>query len=416
MPHRHQIRSVACAWISSLLFVATLSTVSGQSSDTPFPIREPPVDYFGSATRNRVAELQTEIAAGKKALRFEPGQGYLRSLLDALAVPVESQTLVFSKTSVNLRLISPKTPRAIYFNDDVYIGWTPGAPAPEITAIDPAKGAMFYTLPQSADGPPKLVREESCLLCHMATNSLQVPGQLVRSFLTDNVGNPTHGYSRVTHDTPFEKRWGGWYVTGKYEQLSHLGNLTTEADRESHKADPSQSVALATLKGRFDTSRYPSPHSDVVALMLLDHQAHLHNLLARVTYEEKFQRKPNSEEELLRYLLFADAAPLGGPVDGTSGFAATFEKQGLRDKQGRSLRQLDLQTRLPKYRCSYLIYSPAFDELPAAVKSRLYHRLWEVLTDRDTSKTFSAIPADERRAILEILRETKRDLPAEWKS
>ena len=372
------------------------------------------MDYFGVATRNRVAELQTEIVAGKKELRFEKGQGYLRSLLDALGVSVESQTLVFSKTSVNLRLISPKTPRAIYFNDDVYIGWTPGAPALEITAIDPVKGAIFYILPQSADGPPKLVREESCLLCHMATNSLQVPGQIVRSFLTDNVGNPTHGYSRVTHDTPFEKRWGGWYVTGKYEQLSHLGNLTTEAERENHKADPSQSTALPTLRGRFDTSRYPSPHSDVVALMLLDHQAHLHNLLARVTYEEKFKRKLNSEEELLRYLLFADAAPLAGPVAGTSGFAAWFEMQGPRDKQGRSLRQLDLHTRLPKYRCSYLIDSPAFDELPPVVKSRLYRRLSEILTGRDTSAVFAAIPADECRAIREILRETKRDLPADW--
>lgn len=386
-----------------------------QDGDAPFPLRESPVDYFGKETRDRIARLHSDIDAGRVTLKHDERQGWLRSILDALGVPIESQTLVFSKTSVNQRIISPKSPRAIYFNDEVYIGWTPGAPALEITAVDPAKGAMFYTLLQSVNVPPKFEREESCLLCHASVNSLQVPGQLLRSVLTDNVGQPSHGYAKVSHDTQFEHRWGGWYVTGKYENLSHIGNLTTVELREEHKSDPSRSHPLADLRDRFNTAKYLSPHSDVVALMVLDHQTHLHNLLARVTYEEKFQRKPNSEEQLLRYMLFAEAAPLPGLVEGTAGYSAWFEKQGPRDSQGRSLRQFDLNTRLFRYRCSYLIYSAAFEELPAAVKNRLYHRLWEVLTGQDTSPVFAAIPRNERRAILEILRDTKRDLPTEWR-
>src|SRR5262249_45899929 len=153
-----------------------------------------------------------------------------QSLLDALEVPVASQMLVFAKNSVNARLISPANPRALYFNDEVSVGWVPGAPAIEVAAVDPHKGAIFYTLKQDSTKATVLAREESCLLCHASSHALDIPGPLVRSFLTDSQGNPTRGYSRVSHDTPFPQRWGGWYVSGDTGSLPHLGNLVAESD------------------------------------------------------------------------------------------------------------------------------------------------------------------------------------------
>ena len=328
--------------------------------------------------------------------------------------------LVFAKNSVNARIISPENPRALYFNDNVYVGFVPGAPFLEISAVDSRKGGVFYTLSQKAGHSPQpgaanLSREESCLLCHASGNSLNVPGHLARSFVTDVQGNPVRGYSKINHDTPYRNRWGGWYVTGDFGSLAHLGNLSTAADlleHDRHREGPGRTVNLAR---RIDPSKYLSDHSDVVALLVHDHQTHMHNLLTRANYEEQFRKPDSSIEGLVRFLLFADEPALENPVLGGSPYESWFVKQAKQDKQGRSLRQFDLETRLFKYRCSYLIYSPAFDNLPAPVKSRVYRRLLEILSASDPPGPFDRLPRPERTAILEILRDTKPDLPADWK-
>lgn len=381
----------------------------------PFPYRQKPVDYFAADLADPVAKLSEKFASGDTRLEFEKGSGWLHSLLKALDVPVESQMLVFAKNSVNARIISPDNPRALYFNDSIYIGFVPGAPFLEISGVDPRKGAIFYSLAQKSDEPPKLVREESCLLCHASANSLTVPGHLVRSFVTDINGNPVRGHSKINHETPLARRWGGFYVTGDFGAQQHLGNLSTAADLleyDRHRDGPGRPVNLAK---RIDVSKYPAAHSDVVAMLVHDHQTHLHNLITRVNYEHQFQREMNSEEELIRYVLFIDEAPLENPILGSSAYEAWFEKQGPCDQKGRSLRQFDLETRLFKYRCSYLIYSEAFDGLPKAVKERLYRRLWDVLIPAGPPAPFDRIPRPERMAIVEILRETKKDLPEFWK-
>ncbi len=380
-----------------------------------FPYRQPPVDYFGDDLADPVSKLRDQIETGNQRLEFEAGTGYLRSLLKALDIPLDSQMLVFAKNSVNARIISAENPRALYFNDSVYVGFVPGAPFLEISSVDPQKGAIFYTLAQLADEPPKLAREESCLLCHASNNSLNVPGHLVRSFITDAQGNPTRGFSRINQATPIAQRWGGWYVTGDLSNQPHLGNLSTAADLleyERHRDGPGRSV---NLKKRLDMSKYMAGHSDVTALLVHDHQTYLHNLLLRVGYEHHYQRPASSEEDLVCSLLSANEAPLEQPVLGSSGFEAWFVKQGPRDRQGRSLRQFDLETRLFKYRGSYLLYSAAFDCLPDAIKERLYRRLWSVLSAPHPPAPFDKLPPDERTAIIEILRDTKPDLPAYWK-
>jgi hypothetical protein len=390
-----------------------------------FPYRQPPVDYFGDDLSDPVSRLREKIEKGESRLEFETGTGYLRSLLAALDVPVSSQMLVFAKNSVNARIISPENPRALYFNDSVYVGFVPGAPYLEISGVDPQKGAVFYTLSQKTGetlqpASPKapamnLTREESCLLCHASGNSLNVPGHLVRSFVTDPQGNPGRGYSKINHDTAYANRWGGWYVTGDFDNLPHLGNLSTAADlleHDRHRDGPGRTVSLSK---RIDTPKYLSAHSDIVALLVHDHQTHAQNLLTRVNYEHQYQKPDSSVEGLVRCLLFADEPALENPVLGGTSYESWFAKQGPQDKQGRSLRQFDLETRLFKYRCSYLIYSAAFDNLPAAVKSRVFRRVWEILMAADPPPPFDKLPRSERTSILEILRETKLGLPDYWK-
>src|SRR5205823_12956161 len=112
------------------------------------------------------------------------------------------------------------------------------------------------------------------------------------------------------------------------------------------------------------------------------------------------------------YLLFLDEAPLTDRVRGSSAFAQRFAAAGPRDAKGRSLRELDLTRRLMKYLCSYLIYSDAFDALPASAKDPIYRRMWEVLSGEDSGARYrTALSLADRQAIVEILRDTKQDLP-----
>lgn len=412
---------MACVrwWLALMMAGCAYQCVRAEGADQPQPILltdrlpfgQPPIDYFASPADDPVASLRRRLEAGETPLRFEPHSGYLRPLLKELQVPVESQLLVFSKTSVNQKLISPRQPRAVYFNDDVSVAWMPGAASLEISAIDPRKGAVFYTLLQTDDEPPRLQRQESCLACHAGASTLQVPGLLVRSFLTDATGEPLTGYSRVTHATELAKRWGGWYVTGQHGTQPHLGNLTSELDAQRRKSDPAYRTNLERLTDECDLTPYLTDRSDIVAHLVFDHQTHLQNLITRVNYECRLNRRSDAEDQLLRYLLCVDEAALAEPISGNSGYREWYERQGPFDSQGRSLRQLDLRTRLFKYRLSPLIYSRAWEGLPEAVRMRLETRLWEILSGDDDAEEFRVIPADERRAVLEMLRDTKPNLP-----
>lgn len=372
------------------------------------PYGRQPVDYLGHDTSDAAARLNRKLESAEIELPFREKNGYLRAVLKALEVPVESQLLVFSKTAVNQQLVSPENPRAIYFNDEVTIGWVPGAVSLEVTAVDPLKGPLFYTLKQSAHKPPRFVREARCLACHAGTTTIEVPGLIVRSFLTDASGKPIVGYSRTTHDSPLAKRWGGWYVTGTHGGQTHPGNIFGEQAIEQQRTDPDRKGNVTDLTPYIDVEQYESPHSDVVAHLVLDHQAHGLNLLTRAGYEARLNRRSDVEERLVRYLLFLDEPPLTDEIAGTSGFARWFAAQGPFDSKGRSLRQFDLQTRLFKHRLSYLIYSPLFDSLPSKVKARIYRRLWDVLSASDRSSA-------ERAAIIDIIRATKTDLPEFWR-
>ena len=367
--------------------------------------------------------MSEALRSGGATLRFEPGAGYLKALLAALEIPIESQVLVFSETSAEAERIKPDNPRALYFDDTVSVGWVRGGQTLEIAATDREQGVHFYTLDQRRAERPQFAKGQRCLECHQTLDTLGVPGLLVFS----QFSMPQDKYSYATgsvmdHRSPFNERWGGWYVTG-HSAERHIGNVKNLTGLQAMEGKRARE--LETVEGEFDAKGYLTPHSDIVALMVLEHQTHMTNLLTRIGWEARLlmsgQASPappktsglslgESAAEVVDYLLFLDEAPLSGKVRGSSRFAERFSSSGPRDRSGRSLRDFDLERRMMKYRCSYLIYSPAFDALPAPARDAIYERMWRVLSAQ--AEPPSKLALADRRAVVEILQQTKKGLPS----
>jgi hypothetical protein len=406
------------------------------------PFRDEPINYLSDRVSDPVAKLQQRIDQGQVALDFDPKHGYLESVLRFLKVPVSSQTLVFSKTSFQYKKISPSSPRALYFNDNVYVGWVQNGHSLEIASFDPDQGAIFYLLDQQPSDQPAFVRATlDCTQCHVASGTRGVPGVLLRSIFARPSGTQAiETDSFITgHETPLKDRFGGWYVTGKHGQQLHMGNVFVEDTAHPEQLDRRAGANMTDLSQRFPSATYLTPHSDIVAHLVLAHQTQMHNLITVVNYKTRLALhadravtksggRPDRSipettrgkiegpaEELLSYLLFADEAPLESQIEGTSGFSQEFAAIGPRDRAGRSLRDFELKRRIFKFPCSYLIYSEAFDALPAPAKEYIYKRLLEVLSGRDQSARYNRLTPGERRDILEILLATKPGLPDGWK-
>ena len=388
----------------------------------PVPYGLQPVEYGTGALTDPVTLLNEQLIQQKRELKFDTEWGYLRDVLKQLQLPESSQLMVYSKTALNPRIINPDNPRVIYFNDDVYLGWVPGARSMELASIDPLRGTIFYELDLKASPNPRFVRSDRCLACHAGASSSRVPGLLVRSFLTDDHGRPISGYSQISHDKPLEKRWGGWYVTGTHGDMLHLGNVFGRETIEESRTNPGLRANLTHVDQFFDTTKYLSPHSDLVAHLILDHQVHAHNLITRVGMEDQLGLESDARQRLVRYLLFLDEAPLTAPVKGTSGYQDWFARQGKRDSQGRSLKDFDLKTRLFQYRLSYLIYTDGFQKMPAGARLRILKDIYEFLNaDNSTLRADWDVdpqnfPIAERQAILQIVAETLDKLPEFWKT
>ena len=395
-----------------------------QGSAHMMPFDEDAIAYGKTPATGAVARLQERINKGEVNLVFDERYGYLTSVLEALKIPRSSQMLVFSKTSFQRDRISPHSPRSLFFNDEVYVGFIPGAPLLELSTSDPKLGGVFYTLDQVTNARPRFVRQDQCLECHASAKTMGVPGQLVRSFATDDDGivDLASGISLVDHRTPLADRWGGWYVTGEHGNQTHRGNLIGKAAFALQEKTPNYRGNLSDLGLFFDVHRYAAPSSDIVALMVLEHQTHMENFLTRLHYETTLALQTyghikylkNVSESFLKYMLFTEEASLTSEVKGSSSFTQDFAARGPRDRKGRSLRDFDLRTRLFKFPCSYLIYSEAFNQLPGEMREQIYKRLWEILNGQDAKKEYASLTPETRRAIIEILRETKPGLPAYW--
>ena len=366
----------------------------------------PAIDYTSAPTSDAVAELNRRLVDGSATLTFDGASGYLRSVLAALDVPVESQIAVFAKDSAQQARINMHNPRTLFFNDTVSVGWVRGGFI-ELVAQDPRQGMIFYVLDQAPGGRPRFARRDDCLTCHHSYSTAGVPGVLVRSA----------GEFAVNHTLPIDRRWGGWYVTGRQVPAQHRGNV--DFDR-LFEAPVTRAPNWPSFSAQFDTSGYLSSYSDVAALMVFEHQMHLMNLLTRIGWEARVQQPTmplaDAAREVVDYMLFVDEAPLEDTIAGSSGFVERFEAMGPRDKMGRSLRQVDLRTRLMRHPCSYMVYAPVFDALPGRAKEAIYQRLWQVLSGTLRDAAYKNLSRTDRQAIVEILRDTKPDLPAYFRS
>lgn len=417
---------------AGLALAGSLWALQGHDDNPDFPAIPPDHDaiqYFGPAA-DPVARLEKRLEKGEVKLEYQPRLGYLQSVLKNLGVNADSQLLVFSKTSSQNDRISPATPRALYFSDDVSVGYVQDGRFLELAALDPKQGVVFYALDAQKTATPSFTRQDmACIICHMSPATLNIPGLMVSTvFPTDSQSPYGRAGSYVTdHRTALEDRWGGWYVTGTHGAMHHRGNRSVDRMGPAFGADPAQSQNLTSLKNYFDTSAYLSPTSDIVALMTLEHQTHLSNLLTRIGWETRVAvaeddmkefgpRLDAVVDELVSYMLFADEAPIKEPIQGVSTFTKTFAELGPRDKQGRSLREFDLRKRLFRYPLSYMVYSAAFDSIPDTARERIYRKLYDALTGKDSSQEFTRLSAEDRRAVLEILRDTKKGLPDYWKN
>ena len=378
-------------------FLGTLTLVARQYDE--IDLTHPAIKYAQSSN-DQISELLRRPES-TQALTSDGPSGYLRSLLQALDIPLSSQIMVFSQGSVQSDRIRANNPRALYFNDTTVVGWVRGGFI-EIAAQDPEQGTVFYTLNSSWLGGLSLSRSDGCLSCHNSNRSGGIPGMI----------------EPMGHSRPLERRWGGWYVTGSLGSIEHFGNV----DLLTAGSNPPKAGTLTSLERRFDTRGYLTPYSDIAALMVFEHQMQMINLMTRVGWETRVARHEKQLDarraalrervaQLVDYMLFIDEAPIGSKLEGTSGFADAFSARGPRDSKGRSLRQLDLNRRLLRFPCSYMIYSPQFDRLPVEARAAIYERLWAILSGKETDARYRRLSAADRRAIVDILRETKPDLP-----
>jgi len=430
--------------LASLISIVLASMAAfGRSAKAQVSFDREPINYSSTEANDPVAKLQRRMDKGEVELNYDDKHGYLKSVLDELKIPHSSQMLVFSKTSFQLRRIAPWTPRALYFNAENYIGWVSDGDVIEVSSVDPKQGAIFYTLSQEKSKRPKFIRDQgNCLVCHASSRTEGVPGHMVRSVYPSPSGQPNFGSGtfRTNHSSPIKQRWGGWYVSGTHGRQRHMGNVTTPRSSRPESLDVEAGANITDLSKLTRTDLYLSSHSDIVALMVLEHQSEMHNHITFASYETRLanhhgdvmnralersedyvsestrRRIDSASENLVEYMLFADECALTDEIKGTTKYAEQFSANGPRDKKGRSLRDFDLKRRLFKYPCSYLIYSDAFRSLPADVKGRVYRRLWEVLSGKDQSKTYSHLSVADRKAICEILGDTLSDLPDYWKT
>jgi hypothetical protein len=420
------------------------------------PYSDAPINYRTRELADPVALLEKQIEQGKAKLVYEKDHGYLKSVLDLLKVPANSQTLVFSKTSFQYPKISPDHPRALYYNDDVYVGSVHDGKAIEIVSFDPMQGAIFYLLDEKQVDKPIFQRAElDCTQCHIAPATRGIPGVFLRSVSPTPAGGlaPRTASFVTDQKSAWKDRWGGWYVTGSLGGASMANAVVvpaaTPASDDKTARPPATLSPLAASS--FEKADYITPGSDQVALLVLAHQTQMHNLITLTNYQTRLAlydvaQKANGagaadapkgapsldalpedarkqitapSEQLLRYLLFSNETPLGG-LDGrkeltASPYAQEFAAHGPRDSKKRSLRDFDLHDRIFRYPCSYLIYSSAFDAIPDPAKGYIYHRLLQVLSGQDQSPDFANLSTQDRQAILSILLETKPGLPAEWR-
>jgi hypothetical protein len=404
-----------------ILFLVGLATAGfGALGHKAF--EKAPHDYWTRDLKDPFTQLKGKLELGDLALDRSGELPFLKSLLNALDISPASQMLVFSTTSLQLRFITPGNPRALYFNEDVYLGYIPGGRL-EIVSVDPKLGGIYYIFDiPKGDAPMQIERSNRCMNCHAAPEVGRVPGLLVQSVIPGRRGGSLESFrsEETGHGIPFSDRYGGWYVTGDDGIKDHWGNTIGEYVNGEIQRRPIKPGAL------FSYDRYLAKNSDILAQMIHEHQVGFVNRAVRAAYTaRKIRHEANGQlgakeakaldveaEKLTRYLLFADEAALPAPVRGVDAFKQAFRKNRKVSAEGISLKDLNLKTRLFEHRCSYMIYSQSFQGLPGVLKQRVYRSLGVALNPAAPKKEYAYLPDSEKRVIRAILKATLLDLPS----
>jgi hypothetical protein len=405
------------AALAGICVLAGLLPARGLSEIPVHRFPELPHAYWTRTPADAFAGFLAKQQSGRGALLPGDAREQLVSLLQALNVPQASQLLAYSATSLQSGLILPSNPRAIYFNEEVYVGYVPGGRL-EVSAIDPVLGPVFYLAQSDATGRLHAQRTERCMNCHAGRTSWGVPGLVAESVIaTAGSGASLDGFRRelAGHTIPLAERLGGWHVTGAHEQGEHLGNLLGAASAGGYTkfSNPPGS--------RFDWALYPVRTSDLFAHLLHEHQIGFHNLVTLGLYRTRDalaagggsvrQEDRASLDEiawrLVRYLLFSGEAALpAGGLKPELELRAAFSARRVAGPSGRSLRDLELGTHLFVNRCSYMIYTNGFSALPGELKQRVLRGLTLALGEKGAPAEFAYLPPEEKRSIRLILRET----------
>lgn len=380
-----------------------------------------PIRYSDTMATDPLAKLAKKLEDG--GLKGEVGHGLkvLEFVLSELKVPKESQVLVFSKTSLQNSRISPQNPRCLFFSENAYVGYVPGG-AVEVIVHDAVLGPVFYLVEPDSDGKLNIERDTNrCLSCHATSRTENVPGMLVRSVYAEDNGHPILqlGTHDTAHESPLADRWGGWFVTGR-SSLPHLGNRVFKEDSD---LTPSR-IPIKSVSGLVDVQNYLRPTSDIVALLVLEHQVKMHNLInaAAMNYRRSvyFMKILNPEadpaqgsageiadsgaKDIVNYLFFKDESDLGDGVEGDPSFQQQFVNRFPKTKDGDSLAEFRLYGRIFKNRCSYMVYSEAFKGMPPVLKQKVIARMKLVLTGE--VEGFEYLKKSERDRIDATLSET----------
>lgn len=386
---------------------------------------QPPHDYWKRAPKDRVSRWMTNLTAGRVELDYSGEKAFVASVLKSLDIPASSQMLLFSTTSLQLSLISPRSPRALYFNDDIYLGYVLGGKI-EIVSIDPDLGGVFYIFDIPRNGqPPRPDRATRCMNCHAREDTGYVPGLVAKSVIPGPTGGSLESFRQEQsgHGIPFNQRFGGWYLTGTGDYTNHLANFYGQSTPQGILRRP---IVPGTT---FNYDRYLMPSSDILPQLLHEHQIGFVNRAIEASYRTRtclFEgggkltpahtaMLDQQARSLTRYLLFADEAPLPkGGVAGDAEFKRDFTSVRRLGPGGASLKDFDLRTRLFQHRCSYMIYSLAFQGLPPELKQRVFARLAEALNTTKPDAEYAYLPAAEKQTLRGILKATLPELPKTW--
>lgn len=389
-----------------------------------------PINYYDSEAIDKISAYFAD-PENVKDWKRSGRSVYLQSFLDAFDIPASSQSLVFSKTSLQASRIRPKNPRAIYFNDEIYVAWVPTGNILEISVPSPSTGTNFYTLEMDEDQPSLYRETHDCLQCHGGSFTRDIPGHLVRSVYPDLSGQPIFkaGTRVMDQTTPIPERWGGWLVTGA--TMDHRGNLLYNETVAGAEKD-----SVFTIDDVPDNG-YPSKSSDVISQLLLAHQTQLHNLLAdlvlstrRAFHDQKImdellkredpisestaRRIKHASDKVLKYMFFVDEAELPKIDQSDSVFAQSFNARGPQDSKGRSLYRLMMNRRMFRYPFSYIVYTDTFNDLPKDALDYLWPEIERILDPSTRYEGYEHLSKRNKITIKEILLETHPSASKYW--